>query len=103
MKDLPQIPTRENVKNTPGDYKGSDVFNFIYRDNFPSTSKFPDFEQIISDFMSPGAGGMKGGSIFNSPRVFIETKTVNRLPSVSRSRSDVGRFGFNDPTFTFFR
>ncbi|KRZ82109.1 Chymotrypsin-like elastase family member 1, partial [Trichinella sp. T8] len=89
MKDLPQIPTRENVKDTPGDYKGSDVFNFIYRDNFPSTSKFPDFEQIISDFMSPGAGGMKGGSIFNSPRVFIETKTVNRLPSVSRSKSDL--------------
>ncbi|XP_003377833.1 chymotrypsin-C [Trichinella spiralis] len=103
MKDLPKIPTRDNVKDTPNNYKGSDVFNFIHRDSFPSESKFPDLEQIMSDFMSPGAGGMKGGSFFNSPRVFIETKTVNRLPSVSRSRSDVGRFGFNDPSFTFFR
>ncbi|KRX26142.1 Chymotrypsin-like elastase family member 1 [Trichinella nelsoni] len=103
MKDLPKIPTRDNVKDTPNNYKGSDVFNFIHRDSFPSESKFPDLDQIISDFMSPGAGGMNGGSFFNSPRVFIETKTVNRLPSISRSRSDVGRFGFNDPSFTFFR
>ncbi|KAL1243436.1 Transmembrane protease serine [Trichinella spiralis] len=56
MKDLPKIPTRDNVKDTPNNYKGSD--------------------QIMSDFMSPGAGGMKGGSFFNSPRVFIETKPL---------------------------
>ncbi|OUC46509.1 hypothetical protein D917_01601 [Trichinella nativa] len=78
MKDLPKIPPRENVKDTPGNYKGSDVFNFIYRDTFPSQSRFPDF---MSNFMNSGSGGINGG----------------------RSRSDVGRFGFNDPSFTFFR
>ncbi|KRZ20702.1 Chymotrypsin-like elastase family member 1 [Trichinella pseudospiralis] len=101
-KDFMNIPSRENVKNT-NDYKGSDVFNFIYRDNLPSRSRFPDFDQMISGFMSPGIGGMTGGSFFSSsPGVFRETRTTNKLPSVSRSRSDVGRFGFNDPAFTFF-
>ncbi|KRX64625.1 Chymotrypsin-like elastase family member 1 [Trichinella sp. T9] len=99
-KDLPKIPPRENVKDTPGDYKGSDVFNFIYRDTFPSQSRFPD---LMSNFMNSGSGGINGGRFLNSPRVFIETKTINHRPSLSRSRSDVGRFGFNDPSFTFFR
>ncbi|KRZ58996.1 Chymotrypsin-like elastase family member 1 [Trichinella nativa] len=100
MKDLPKIPPRENVKDTPGNYKGSDVFNFIYRDTFPSQSRFPD---LMSNFMNSGSGGINGGRFLNSPRVFIETKTINHRPSLSRSRSDVGRFGFNDPSFTFFQ
>ncbi|KRX27360.1 Chymotrypsin-like elastase family member 1 [Trichinella nelsoni] len=89
MKDLPKIPTRDNVKDTPNNYKGSDVFNFIYRDTFPSESRFPDLEHMMSNFMNSGSGGMNGGSFFNSPRVFIETKTINHRPSLSRSRSDV--------------
>ncbi|KRZ58997.1 Chymotrypsin-like elastase family member 1 [Trichinella nativa] len=86
MKDLPKIPPRENVKDTPGNYKGSDVFNFIYRDTFPSQSRFPD---LMSNFMNSGSGGINGGRFLNSPRVFIETKTINHRPSLSRSRSDV--------------
>ncbi|KRZ77910.1 hypothetical protein T10_9140 [Trichinella papuae] len=59
---------------------------------------------LTDGFMSPGLTGMNGGSFFSSsPGVFRETRTVNKLPSVSRSKSDVGRFGFRDPAFTFFR
>ncbi|KRZ16680.1 Chymotrypsin-like elastase family member 1 [Trichinella zimbabwensis] len=102
-KDFMNIPSRDNVKDT-NDYKGADVFNFIYRETLPSRSRFPDFDHMVSNFMSPGIGGMKGGSFFSSsPGVYRETRTVNRLPSVSRSKSDVGRFGFNDPAFTYFR
>ncbi|KRZ65880.1 Transmembrane protease serine 9 [Trichinella papuae] len=102
-KDFMNIPSRDNVKDT-NDYKGSDVFDSFHRDPFFSQSRFPDLDQMISDFMSPGFSGMNGGNFFSSsPSVFRETRTVNKLPSVSRSKSDVGRFGFRDPAFTFFR
>ncbi|KRZ69064.1 Chymotrypsin-like elastase family member 1 [Trichinella papuae] len=102
-KDFMNIPSRDNVKDT-NDYKGSDVFDSFHRDPFFSQSRFPDLDQMISDFMSPGFSGMNGGNFFSSsPSVFRETRTVNKLPSVSRSKSDVGRFGFRDPAFTFFQ
>ncbi|KRZ64444.1 hypothetical protein T10_4596, partial [Trichinella papuae] len=47
------IPSRDNVKDT-NDYKGSDVFDSFHRDPFFSQSRFPDLDQMISDFMSPG-------------------------------------------------
>ncbi|KRX88323.1 Chymotrypsin-like elastase family member 1, partial [Trichinella pseudospiralis] len=66
VKDFMNNPIRDNVKDTTNNYKGSDVFNFIHRETLPSRSRFPDFDQMISNFMSPSIRGMTGGSFFSS-------------------------------------